>query len=187
MTEERGMKVEELMTRAVRTCRPQDSLNDAVRTMWEHDCGCLPVVDEGERVVGVVTDRDACMCAYLRGASLKDLHVGHAMSREVRSCKTTDSVDEAASRMARAQVRRVPVVDEDGRLRGMVTLLDLARFADEKRRKGLLEQVAHTLAEVGQPRRPSLEDVAAPHPSRPRPTRAASEPASSPPPPPRKR
>ena len=75
------MKVEDLMTRSVGTCRPTDTLSSAAQLMWERDCGCVPVVsdDGSNRVVGMLTDRDICMAAHFRGASPGALPVGQVM------------------------------------------------------------------------------------------------------------
>jgi CBS domain-containing protein len=95
--------------------------------MWEHDCGVLPVVDDKDRVRGVITDRDICMSAYTRGHRLSDLRVANSMSPTVVSCQPDDDVAVAAQRMAEHAVRRLPVVDDKGRIQGIVSLNDLAR------------------------------------------------------------
>jgi CBS-domain-containing membrane protein len=67
------MNIEQLMTRDVESCHPDDSLDRAAQLMWDNDCGCVPVVDEKQRVHGIITDRDICMSAYTSGQSLKSL------------------------------------------------------------------------------------------------------------------
>ena len=69
-----ALKVKELMTLDVSCCHPGDTLERAAELMWQHDCGCVPVVDEGSHVVGMITDRDVCMAAYTRGVSLSPLN-----------------------------------------------------------------------------------------------------------------
>jgi CBS domain-containing protein len=128
------MKIEQVMTRDVKLCRPEQSLNDAARLMWDHACGCVPVVDEDDRVVGVLTDRDICMAAYTRGLLLTDMTVMSAMSREVFTCRLGDTVDVAEAIMRRHQVRRLPVLAFDDRIVGLVSLSDIADEAE--RRKG---------------------------------------------------
>jgi len=140
------MRIEELMTRLPRTCGPDDTLSEAAREMWDHDCGCLPVTDGCRRVVGMITDRDICMAALLLGASLKDLRVGDAMTKEVRACEPKDNLVEAQAIMQEARVRRLPVVDESKQLLGVLSLADLAREAErelEARKPGI------TKAEIG--------------------------------------
>jgi CBS domain-containing protein len=121
------MKVHELMSHPVHTCRAEDSLETAARLLWENDCGIVPVVDHDGRAQAAITDRDICMGAYTRGQRLADLRVGDSMSRSLVSCRFDEDVAVAASRMAEHAVRRLPVLDGDGRIRGVLSLSDLAR------------------------------------------------------------
>jgi CBS domain-containing protein len=152
------MNVDDLMVKNAEVCYPHSSLNDAARIMWEHDCGFVPVVESetSAKVVGVITDRDACMAAYTRGANLKELRVAEAMSTGVRTCKPGDSLAQAESCLAEAQVRRLPVVDEGGRLLGVLSLADIAREAFRERAQGKPEvkesEVGALLATVCQAR-----------------------------------
>jgi CBS domain-containing protein len=95
--------------------------------MWNHDVGFLPVVDARGRVVAAITDRDLCMAAYTQGKPLAEIGVDSAMSRNLVSVRPTDPLDRAAELMECHQVRRLPVVDDDGAIVGVVTLSDLAR------------------------------------------------------------
>jgi CBS domain-containing protein len=123
------MDISELMIRDVKTCRPHDTLNAAARIMWEHDCGCVPVVDEGGRVVGMLTDRDICMAAYTQGRPLDAIQAANVMSKQVHGCKAEDPIAFAQGIMRAHKVRRLPVTDADGHLVGVVSLSDLARQA----------------------------------------------------------
>lgn len=125
------MKIRELMTSDVATCHPDDDLNDAAHRMWDRDCGCVVVVapDAPGGVVGMLTDRDVCMAAYVKGRPLGELHVGDAMAREVERCRPEETPEEVLRRMGEAQVRRLPVCDAKGHLLGIVSLADLARAA----------------------------------------------------------
>lgn len=120
------MKIAELMSRSVETCTPDDSLNTAAQRMWDHNCGFIPVVGADGRPVGVVTDRDICMAAYTQGKPLSSISVRTAMARTVYTCAPTDSVTAAEKIMATRQVRRLPVVDKEGRVVGVVSLHDIA-------------------------------------------------------------
>ncbi len=129
------MKVEQLMTRNVETCRATDRLNRAAQIMWEHDCGVVPVTaaaDDGARVVGVITDRDICMAAYTQGGTLGDIPVASAMSHEVFSCRPTDALAVALKVMETNQVHRLPVVDQDDQVVGVLSLADIAREAQRE-------------------------------------------------------
>lgn len=119
-------RVADIMTKDVVSCHMYDSLNTAARLMWEHDCGCVPVVDDLRRVTGMITDRDISMAAYIQGKSLKDILVQSVCSSTVQTCSKDHSLARAEEIMVQAQVRRLPVVEEDGTLAGILSLSDLA-------------------------------------------------------------
>jgi CBS domain-containing protein len=125
------MKIETWMTREVLACRPETRLDEAARLMWENDCGCLPVVDAEDRVVGIVTDRDVLMGAYTQGRALADLAVSTCMTHGAMAALPSDDVVEVIRMMGDRQVRRIPVVDEQRKLVGLVSLNDLARRTTE--------------------------------------------------------
>lgn len=127
------MRVEQLMTKEVFTCNPRDSLERAAGIFWEHDCGCAPVVDDVGKVVGIVTDRDACMAAYTQGKALREISVSTAMTRGVACVRPDDDIATAEKTIASAQVRRLPVLDREGRLAGIITVNDLANAAVAER------------------------------------------------------
>lgn len=149
------MKVKELMKASVETCRAGDSLARAAQIMWEHDCGAVPVVDDDEKVVGILTDRDACMAAYTQGRPLDQIPVSVAASSIVFAVRPDDALETAEDLMRRMQVRRLPVVDGGGRVKGMLSLGDLAAHAHHagRRANGLShDSLARTLAAVSRPR-----------------------------------
>ena len=151
------MRVDELMKKDVRACAPDDSMNEAARIMWEADSGFVPVVEpESRRVVGVITDRDACMATYTRGRPLTELRVRDAMSANVRACAPGDSLGAAESAMRAAHVRRLPVVDAAGQLLGVLSLADLARGYGRLRASGqkgiTATELGELLAEISEPR-----------------------------------
>jgi CBS domain-containing protein len=111
------------------TCSPSDSLETAARIMWDNDCGCVPVSDFAGHLVGMITDRDICMAAYLQGGTLRTMYVGSAMSREAFTCRPENTIAECQEIMRAHQVRRLPVIDGDGQLVGIVSLNDLVRAA----------------------------------------------------------
>lgn len=123
-----ALSVREIMTETVACCSPDDPLNAAARQMWEHDCGAVPVVEAG-KLVGMITDRDICMAAYTQGRPLTAIAIREVMARHVHSCRATDTLERAASLMADARVRRLPVVDAEHHLLGIVSLADIARSA----------------------------------------------------------
>jgi CBS domain-containing protein len=151
------MRVEQLMARPVQYCRREDTLAHAAQLMWDYDCGCLPVCsgDGSMRVVGVITDRDICMCALFQSKALQELHVSEAMAKQVQVCRPSDSVADAEKTMREARVRRLPVIDEQDALIGMISLADFAQEAARERTAPSQEimesEVGDTLAAICQP------------------------------------
>jgi CBS domain-containing protein len=151
------MRVEQLMARPVHCCRQEDTLARAAQLMWEHDCGCLPVCggDGLARVAGVITDRDICMCALFQNKPLQQLRVSEAMAKQIQVCRPSDSLAKAERMMRDARVRRLPVVDEEDVLVGMISLADLAQEAARKRSAAAPEvtetEVGDTLAAICEP------------------------------------
>jgi CBS domain-containing protein len=141
------MKVGELMTHPVHTCSPDDTLHTAARLMWEHDCGSIPVVDRDGRVIAMLTDRDICMAAYTQGRPLSSVQVRSAMSRSLFSCSPDATVGDAESIMRASQVRRLPVIDAENRLVGIISLGDIARTAGVQRAR---RKKAVNYSEVGE-------------------------------------
>jgi CBS-domain-containing membrane protein len=156
------MNTSELMTTDVHSCFASDSLDRAAFIMWENDCGSVPVVDTDNRVVGMLTDRDICMAAFAQGLPLSKIKVASAMSKHVFGVTEWDPLESVEALMRQARVRRVPVLDGRGRIRGIVSLNDLVRYASESMgaaSDGLIEGVTQTLAVITRPR-PTLGRVA---------------------------
>jgi CBS domain-containing protein len=146
------MNVREIMTSTVETCRWDDDLARAAQIMWEHDCGCVPVVDHEQKVVGVLTDRDICMAAYTQGRKLSEIPVSTAAAHKVLSCTPDDAIETAEAIMRNGQVRRLPVLDGGGRLAGMLSLGDVARHVSATGKGNGLstDSIAFTLAAISQ-------------------------------------
>ncbi len=124
------MKIKELMTTAVHVCQPTDNLSVAAQAMWENDIGCLAVVDSEGKLAGMITDRDICMAAHLRGAPLWAVPVGEAMAKMVYTCRPEQKLDDVLAVCVDKRVRRVPIVDDEGQLVGLLTLSSLAHALD---------------------------------------------------------
>jgi CBS domain-containing protein len=118
------MKVQDIMSMSIVTCSVNDTLESVAQKLWEHDCGCLPVVDRENRPLAMITDRDVCMAAYTTGKPLAALRVASAMSKGLAVCRVQEDLSMAAARMAKRGVRRLPVVDAAGKLVGLVSLND---------------------------------------------------------------
>lgn len=124
------LEVGDLMTRNVVSVRASEPLSAAARLLWDHDCGAIPVLEEeGERVVGMVTDRDICMAAWSRNLAPSLIVTSEAMSHGLVYCSPTDSIETAESIMRSRKVRRLPVLDADGRMVGILSFTDIARVA----------------------------------------------------------
>jgi CBS domain-containing protein len=134
------MKVSEVMTKDIETVRPDQQARDAARFMLQADTGSIPVT-EGERLVGMITDRDIAVRGVALGYGPETL-VSELMSSGVVSAHADEPVEEAARKMSEAQVRRLPVIDEQERLVGIVSLGDLARETDEQTAGHALEGIS---------------------------------------------
>src|SRR5690349_24832291 len=120
------MKVKDLMTTDVKRCSPETNLAEAAKIMWEGDCGAIPVTDERDHVVGVITDRDICIAAATRPRTEGEIPVREVITTAAYTCAPTDDVRAALETMKARKVRRLPVVDQGGRLVGIVSIHDIA-------------------------------------------------------------
>ena len=123
------MKVKDCMTSAAISVSADDSVTAAARLMARHNVGSLPVRGRGGRLLGIVTDRDLVLRCMAAGENPASVPVGRVMTSRVAVTKPSESIFDAAERMAREQVRRLPVVEE-GRLVGMISLADVSRQED---------------------------------------------------------
>lgn len=158
------MLVRERMTKDVCCCQGTDTLAEAARHLWERDCGCLPVVDEHGHVHGMLTDRDICMAAYTTGRNLAELHVRDAMAHGVATTHPAESLRDAELRMRTKAVRRLPVIDEQRRIVGMLSLNDLFRRTDDAGAGATSSDavhLVHTVAVLGRSRRHAASPAAA--------------------------
>jgi CBS domain-containing protein len=164
------MKAEDWMTHTVHTCSPETSMNEAAYQMWAGDYGVLPVVDPDRRVVGMITDRDMFMGAHFQGKRLEDMTVADSMSRYVYSCLTSDPIEEVIRTMGDKGVRRIPVLDQQGKLAGILSLNDLARHLvalGDRERSRLTARFVEALAAICESRACAeleLKPVASPAP-----------------------
>jgi CBS domain-containing protein len=139
------MTCNEVMTPAPVTCRPGDAIVDAARLMRSYDVGSLPVVkdDESQMLIGVITDRDIAIRVVGEGRNPAHAKVADAMSTEVVSCTTTDLYQEALQTMGAHQLRRMPVVDAQRRVVGIIAQADVAtRIAQPTTTGALVEAIS---------------------------------------------
>jgi CBS domain-containing protein len=137
------MKVREAMSRDVRLCNPDNSIRDAAKMMREIDAGSIPI-GENDRLVGMITDRDIAVRAVAEGRG-PDTPIREAMTAEIRYVFDDEDIEDVCEKMADQQVRRLPVLDRDKRLVGIVSLGDLARKTDGA------GEAAHALHGIARP------------------------------------
>lgn len=140
------MKVGEVMTKDVMWCRVDDTLADCANMMKELNVGATPVVDQNENLVGIITDRDMTVRAIARGVDVKNAKVADFMTPSPITVNPDTNVEDAADIMADAQIRRLPVV-QDNRIIGIVSIGDLAVDVGEE------EIIAEVLERVSEPTR----------------------------------
>jgi CBS domain-containing protein len=137
------MKVSDVMTRDVQTVRPDESAQQAASFMLSADAGSIPVTD-GDRLIGMITDRDIAVRGVAKGYG-PDTPVRELMTDDLVIARLDDDTDDVASRMSNAQVRRLPVIDDQQRLCGIVSLGDLSRKGED----GAAEQALEGVSERG--------------------------------------
>jgi CBS domain-containing protein len=140
------MEAKDVMTREPACCTPSTPARDAAAIMEEQDCGCVPVVDDDQRLRGVVTDRDLALRGVARGSG-PDTPVEELMTTPAVCCGTNTDLNEATRTLAEHQIRRVPVIDANERVVGIVAQADLA---NARARIGN-EEVADTVGAISQP------------------------------------
>jgi len=135
------MKVSEVMSRKVEITSPDDSIQRAAQMMARIDAGILPVAT-GDRLVGMITDRDIAIRGVGAGRNPSDTPVNEVMTREVKYCFEDDDVSDVAENMAQLQVRRLPVLNRDKRLTGIISLGDIARDHEPGEAGSALQHIA---------------------------------------------
>ncbi len=134
------MKISEVMTREVATVRADQTAQEAANFMLQGDAGSIPVID-GDRLIGMVTDRDIAVRGVAKGLG-PDTPVRDLMTSGLICARENDDIDEVATKMSEAQVRRLPVIDESENLVGIVSLGDLARETEGEAAHEALEGVS---------------------------------------------
>ena len=142
------MKARELMTAAPCCCSPDDSIQAVARMMRDHDCGSVPVVEEGH-VIGIITDRDLAIRAIAEGMN-GGLRVRNIMTVAPECCSEDDDVKSVERVMSERQVRRVPIVNADGGVVGIIAQADLARAASAGS-KVSDQELTETVASISAP------------------------------------
>lgn len=140
--------VADVMTRGVRSMAPQDTVVLAAQAMDELNVGVIPVC-ENDKLVGMVTDRDIVVRGVAQSADTKSMKLADVMSTNVRCAKEDEDLDDVLDEMARSQIRRMPVVDGQEHLVGIITLGDIAAKSDDEEM-----DVAQSLGDISEPAEP---------------------------------
>ncbi len=129
-------KVQEIMTSSPVTCKKEDSLQDTANKMAKENIGFIPVIDENNTVIGTITDRDVTLAIAKTSKSLNEIKVSDAMNKNVFTISSEDDATSALKSMRTNQVGRLPVVDNNKKLQGVVSLTGIAgkikKFTDRK-------------------------------------------------------
>jgi CBS domain-containing protein len=156
------MKVQEVMTQDVRFCELETNLAAVTQMLWQADCGVLPVMDGGT-IQGMITDRDICIALGTRNVPSSEIKAGDVIGHEVFTCAPQDDVHQALETMRTRKVRRLPVIDHDGKLAGILSLNEIALRAHKQPRKAgdlTYEDVATTLKAICGHRHPASREEA---------------------------
>lgn len=146
------MRIKDIMSHPPVTAPSNSTAEIVARLMWEFDCGVIPIIDDDGRVAGVATDRDICMAAYTQGKPLSAIDITSAMAKSIVSCHMTDEIETAEQLMRDHQIHRLPVLDAENRLVGIVSMNDLARLAAHAKKSGVDREFVQTIAAVCHPR-----------------------------------
>ena len=119
------MKVKDVMTPDPKAIWLTESLTDAAKEMWENDCGALPIVKDGGKVVGMITDRDICMATAMKDRNPSAISVEEVMNRIVYAAEAEEDIEQALQTMREHKVRRLPVLNLEGELQGIVSMNDI--------------------------------------------------------------
>jgi CBS domain-containing protein len=124
------MTAKDLMRSDVKSCGADMDLAAVAKIMWDCDCGTVPVVNEERKVIGMITDRDICIAAATRSTAPANLRVRDVMAGQVYTCSPEDDVRTVLNTMKQRRVRRLPVVDQQQRLVGIISTNDLVARAE---------------------------------------------------------
>lgn len=119
------MKVKDVMTQQAKAIWLTESLADAAKLMWDNDCGVLPVIKDGRKVVGMITDRDICMALAIRDTQPSRVSIEEVMNGQVYSVNADDDIDQALNAMQEHKIRRLPVLNSEGDLEGILSINDI--------------------------------------------------------------
>lgn len=142
------------MTADAGTCSPEDNLAEAVKIMWQRDCGVVPVVGADGKVAGMVTDRDIAVAAASKNRVLSEIKTVELIGEKVIVCSADDKTENALKKMRKYKIKRLPVVDENEKLVGILSISDIL-LKDKKSKKAAFK----ALKTLAKPRPIVLEAI----------------------------
>ena len=151
------MKVKKLMKTDVGCCNAGDDLTKAVEIMRVKDCGAVPVVDGEKKLVGIVTDRDICLAVSDLDKKPSEIKVNEVIKKRIVACAETDDLKTALKKMKRIKVKRLPVVDKNREVVGILSITDF--LVSLKKDKSLRKKVYSTLKAIGRPKPIVLREI----------------------------
>lgn len=159
------MRARDIMTKKPECCTRENSARDAAKVMRDRDCGVVPVVDDGGRVVGIVTDRDLAVRVVAAGKDV-NTRLADVMTGSAAVCNQDDDLRDVEQKMAELQIRRIPIVDAGGRCLGIISQADIARAASVDDGVVTGEEVALVVEQISQPSHRARSRVETDQPSR---------------------
>lgn len=151
------MKIQAIMTTDIGFCNLEDSLTQAAEIMWQRDCGVVPIVDKEKKVVGMITDRDVCIAAATRNQKPSDIKVNELISDNIISCAANDKIETALKKMKKNQLKRLPIVDNNGGLVGILSINDV--LLGGRKVKKLRKKIYQTIKGIGTSRPIVLQEI----------------------------
>lgn len=137
-----GQRARDVMTPNPSVCLESDSIQKAVQIFRNEDCGAVPIINKDGKCTGIITDRDVCLYVVLNRVDPEKTSVRDAMTPSPVTCGLDEELDRVLDKMEKHQIRRIPVVEKDGKCVGIIAQADVALGAEKK------EQVAELLEEV---------------------------------------
>ncbi len=146
------------MTTDVGVCRLEDNLKNVVEIMRQKDCGVVPVADAGNRIVGMITDRDICLAIGAADKKLSAVKAGEIIGGKVIACAPDDKIKTVLKKMRKYQLKRLPVIDKNGEIAGILSITDV--LLSVRKDKVLKKQIYSTFKSIAEPRPIVLLEIA---------------------------
>jgi CBS domain-containing protein len=151
------MKVQDVMTSEVGFCRAEDNLARAANIMWEKDCGAIPIVDAENRIAGMISDRDICIAVATRDCRASEIGVAEFCRENIVACEPDDKLKDVLKKMAKNQIKRLPVISQNRELVGIISVTDILLSSDDDKKSR--KAVFSALMEISKPQPILLTEI----------------------------